>query len=270
MITEMITGNTKIFGVIADPIDHVRAPMVFNPVFADRGIDAVLVPFHITPDALELSIRGLAAMPNCGGVCVTIPHKLPMAELCDDLGLAAEITGAVNAVRFENGRLIGDNFDGQGFVQGLYGEGHDLKDANVLMIGAGGAARAIAVALAGQPIQRLTIANRTLANAEAIASIISHHFPDVKVEAVRADDLDPLIGHQQVIINTTSLGLNDGDALPCSLDHVDERVIIADIIMVPEKTAWMLLAEKKGLNTHLGKHMLDYQRDLIGNFIGAL
>ena len=266
----MITGKTKIFGVIADPIDHVRAPMVFNPVFEARGIDAVLVPIHITADTLEPSIKGLAAMPNMGGVCVTIPHKLPMAALCDDLGLAAQITGAVNAVRFDQGRLIGDNFDGEGFVQGLYGEGHDLKNAEVLMIGAGGAARAIAVALAKQQIASLTIANRTLANAEAIAGIIKTHFPDANVNAIAADAIDEVIESQNVIINTTSLGLHQGDDMPCALDKVAENVIIADIIMVPEKTAWLLMAEEKGIKTHLGKHMLDYQRDLIGEFIGAL
>ena len=257
----MITGKTKIFGVIADPIDHVRAPMVFNPVFEARGIDAVLVPIHITADTLEPSIKGLAAMPNMGGVCVTIPHKLPMAALCDDLSLAAQITGAVNAVRFDQGRLIGDNFDGEGFVQGLYGEGHDLKNAEVLMIG---------VALAKQPIASLTIANRTLANAEAIAGIIKTHFPDANVNAIAADAIDEVIESQNVIINTTSLGLHQGDNMPCALDKVAENAIVADIIMVPEKTAWLLMAEEKGLKTHLGKHMLDYQRDLIGEFIGAL
>ena len=114
---EMITGKTKIFGVIADPIDHVRAPMVFNPVFEARGIDAVLVPIHITAETLEPSIRGLAAMPNMGGVCVTIPHKLRWRLYT--MSGSAQVTGAVNAVRFEQGRLIGDNFDGEGFVQGL-------------------------------------------------------------------------------------------------------------------------------------------------------
>ena len=266
----MITGKTKIFGVIADPIDHVRAPMVFNPVFEDRNIDAVMVPFHITPESLETTIRGLAAMPNIGGVCVTIPHKLPMAKLCDEVGLAAEITGAVNAARFQDGRIIGDNFDGEGFVQGLYGEGHDLTNADVLMIGAGGAARAIAVALAQQSIKSLTIANRTIANGEAIAAIINTHFPNLQVNAISTDNIDQVIKTKHLIINTTSLGLHDGDALPCSLDGINENAIVADIIMVPEKTTWIIKAEEIGLKIHLGKHMFDYQRDVIGHFIGAL
>ena len=265
-----ITGKTKVFGVIADPIDHVRAPMVFNAVFKDRSLDHVLVPFHIKPDALELSIRGIASMPNIGGVCVTIPHKLPLAALCDELSLAAEITGAVNVVKFDQGRLLGDNFDGEGFVSGLYGEGHDLKDKNVLMIGAGGAARAIAVALAKQPIKALTIANRTLANAENIAKIVSSHFPDAIINTIEMDGISKIASEQNIIVNTTSLGLHEGDQMPCALDDINPEAIIADIIMIPEKTAWMIDAENRGLKTHAGRHMLDYQRDLIGAFIGAL
>ena len=266
----MITGTTRLFGVIADPIDHVRAPMVFNPVFQDRNIDAVLVPLHIPSEHLETTIRGLSSMPNMGGVCVTIPHKLPMAKLCDDISLAAQITGAVNAVRFDQGRLIGENFDGAGFVSGLIGEGHDLAGAKVLMIGAGGAARAIAVALADQPIQQLTIANRTLANADAVASILRDHFPNLVIETIEMAQVENILPMQNIIVNTTSLGLKESDAMPCSLEDVDADVIIADIIMVPEKTAWLSAAEKKGLKTHPGKHMLDYQRDLIGRFLNIL
>lgn len=266
----MIKGPTKLFGVIADPIDHVRAPMVFNPVFAERGIDAVMVPLHITPDQLEVSIRGLAAMPNMGGICVTIPHKMTMAALCDELGLAAQLTGAVNAVRFQDGRLIGDNFDGEGFTAGLTGEGHSLDGKNVLMIGAGGAARAIAAALATQPVARLTIANRTLDKAQAIVEMLSPHHRGLELVAVAADDIETLKADQDILINTTSLGLHEGDDLPCALDGLKPDALVADIIMIPPVTAWMAAAEKKGLKTHAGKHMLDYQRDLIGGFIGAL
>lgn len=266
----MITGSTKVFGVIADPINHVRAPMVYNPVFKKRGIDAVLVPMHITEDNLEASIRGLAAMPNIGGVCVTIPHKMTMAKLCDELGLTAELTGAVNAVRFENGRIIGDNFDGRGFTAGLIGEGHGLDGKNILMIGAGGAARAIAAAIAEYDISGLTIANRTLEKAEEIVGILTPHNPQKTLSALAMDGLDQVISDHDIIINTTSLGLHDGDDLPCGLDQVKNDALIADIIMIPPVTAWMKEAEKKGLKTHAGKHMLDYQRDLMGEFFGAL
>ena len=170
----MITGKTKVFGVIADPIDHVRAPMVFNPVFEEQGIDAVLVPIHLKPEYLSAQMKALALMPNMGGVCVTIPFKMDVAALCDELGLAAQMTGAVNAVRFEDGRMIGDNFDGEGFTAGLIGEGYSLDGKSVLMIGAGGAARAIAAAVSAQPVKTLGIANRTSSKVEEIKAMINH------------------------------------------------------------------------------------------------
>ena len=265
----MITGKTKVFGVIADPIDHVRAPMVFNPVFEERGIDAVLVPIHLKPEHLETQMKALAHMPNMGGVCVTIPFKMDVANLCDELGLAAQMTGAVNAVKFEAGRMFGDNFDGEGFTAGLIGEGHQLEGKSVLMIGAGGAARAIAAATAAQPIKKLGIANRTASKAEEIKAMIAAHHQGVEIEVVAHENLDKAASDYDIIINTTSLGLHDGDALPCSLDHVSAHTVIADIIMIPEVTAWMAKAQEKGLTTHPGRHMLDYQRDLIGTFIGA-
>ncbi len=265
----MITGTTQIFGVIADPIDHVRAPMVFNPQFAERGIDAVLVPIHLKPSHLNDQMKALAHMPNMGGVCVTIPFKMDVAIICDELGLAAKMTGAVNAVRFENGRMIGDNFDGAGFTAGLKGEGHDVTGKSILMIGAGGAARAIAASLAAQPIKSLAIANRTAAKAEDIKSIILQHHPDADIAVIPHGTLDTAAGDYDIIINTTSQGLHDGDALPCALTHMRPDAIIADIIMIPEVTPWMAAAMEKGHRVHAGRHMLDYQRDLIGHFIGA-
>ena len=266
----MITGKTKVFGVIADPIDHVRAPMDFNPIFEEQGIDAVLVPIHLKPEHLSAQMKALALMPNMGGVCVTIPFKMDIAALCDELGLSAKMTGAVNAVRFEDGRMIGDNFDGEGFTAGMIGEGYSLDGKSVLMIGAGGAARAIAAAVSAQLVKTLGIANRTVSKAEEIKAMINTHRPVCHVDVVDHGGLDEAVADYDIIINTTSLGLHEGDAMPCSLDHVREDAVIADIIMIPEVTAWMAAAREKGLNIHAGRHMLDYQRDLIGTFIRAL
>ena len=172
-----ISGKTRIFGVIASPIDHVRAPMVFNPECAKCGIDAVLVPLHILPENLPETLKALAQMPNWGGVTVTIPHKMTAAGLCDELGATAEITGAVNVIRFEKGRMMGDNFDGKGFVAGLIGEGHEPKGADVLLLGAGGAGRAVALALAEARVGRLTIHNRDATKAEALVALLSAKSP---------------------------------------------------------------------------------------------
>jgi len=262
-----ITGTTRVYGVIADPISHVRAPMVFNPYFGEKGIDAVLVPLHIPAASLEETIRGLAAMPNMGGVCVTIPHKMALAELCDELGLAARITGAVNAVRFDKGRLIGDNFDGAGFVAGCLGEGIALAGRKVLMLGAGGAARAIAGALADHGIGHLAIANRSLDKAEDLAGLLGEYYPSLATTAMKLEAAGPDLNGMDMVINTTSLGLHKDDKLPCALDSAGPQTVIADIIMIPPLTHWMDEARKKGLKIHAGRHMLDYQRDLISAFL---
>ena len=262
-----ITGTTRIFGVIADPVSHVRAPMVFNPYFLEKGTDAVLIPMHIPEAELEATIRGLAGMPNMGGVCVTIPHKMALAGLCDELGMAARITGAVNAVRFDQGRLIGDNFDGAGFVAGCKGEGIILEGRKILMLGAGGAARAIATALAGSNVSQLTVANRSIEKAEALVHLIREYFPDLATDFIKLEADGPDLSGVDMVINTTSLGLHADDPLPCALNSAGPETIIADIIMIPPVTRWMELARSLGLNTHAGRHMLDYQRDLIFDFL---
>ena len=262
-----VTGTTRFFGTIAHPADHVRAPMVFNPIFAERGLDHVMVPIDAPPGSLVEIVAALRAIPNFGGMAVTIPHKMEIAALCDTLGLAARLTGAVNAVRFDaNGSMYGDNFDGQGFVAGLHHQGHDPAGKDVLIMGAGGAARAIALALCEAGVGRLRISNRTSQKADEIVTALK--------EIGQHSQAETAVDHDgagvDMIVNTTSLGLHDGDRLPIALDAVDPETLIAEIIMVPERTAWLADAEARGLATHYGRHMLDCQIELIGNFIGAL
>ena len=262
-----VTGTTRFFGTIAHPADHVRAPMVFNPIFAERGLDHVMVPIDAPPEALARVVAALRAIPTFGGMAVTIPHKMEIAGLCDTLGPEARLTGAVNAVRFDaDGSMHGDNFDGAGFVAGLRHNGHDPSGKDVLMVGAGGAARAIALALCEAGVGRLRISNRTPQKADDIVAALADLAGHRQAETAA--------GHNgagvDMIVNTTSLGLHDGDALPIALDAVDPDTLIAEIIMVPERTDWLADAEARGLATHYGRHMLDYQVDLIGGFIGAL
>lgn len=262
-----VTGTTRFFGTIAHPADHVRAPMVFNPIFAERGLDHVMVPIDAPPGSLVEIVAALRAIPNFGGMAVTIPHKMEIAALCDTLGLAARLTGAVNAVRFNaDGSMHGDNFDGQGFVAGLHHQGHDPAGKDVLIMGAGGAARAIALALCEAGVGRLRISNRTSQKADEIVTALK--------EIGQHSQAETAVDHDgagvDMIVNTTSLGLHDGDRLPIALDAVDPETLIAEIIMVPERTAWLADAEARGLATHYGRHMLDCQIELIGNFIGAL
>ncbi len=262
-----VTGTTRIFGTIANPADHVRAPMVFNPLFAERGLDHVMVPITAAPENLAAVIDGLRGIRNFAGMAVTIPHKMELAAMCDTLGPTAQLTGAVNAVRFDpDGTLHGDNFDGAGFVAGLRLNGHDPTGMKVLMVGAGGAARAIALALCEAGIDELLISNRTPEKATAIAGELAELGGHRQARGVASHDG----GGVDMIVNTTSLGLHEGDAVPLPLETVDSGVLVAEIIMIPERTAWLADAEGRGLKTHYGHHMLDCQVELIGGFIGAL
>ncbi len=264
-----VEGKTRVFGVIAHPADHVRAPMVFNPHFAATGLPHVMVPIDAPPNRLEAIVAGLRAMPNFGGLAVTIPHKMALADLCDTLGTAAELTGAVNAVRFDpDGSMHGDNFDGAGFVAGCHGNGFDVRDRNILLIGAGGAARAIAVALCEAGITKLNIANRNLSKAQKLVQLLGQKTGFDGATAVALADCDG--SDADMIINSTSLGLKEGDPLPLPLDNLSEDTVIADIIMVPAQTKLLIAAKAAGLKVHYGRHMLDYQMELIGKFIGAL
>ena len=264
-----VEGATRVFGVIAHPVEHVRAPMVFNPRFAAAGLPHVMVPINAPPEKLETVIKALCAMPNFGGLAVTVPHKMPLAELCDSLGPAALLTGAVNAVRFDDdGTIHGDNFDGAGFVAGVIGNGYGVAHKAILLIGAGGAARAIAAALVDAKIGKLTIANRSLGKAEELANLLASKTGFTNIYATALADC--VGGDADMIINSTSLGLKPDDALPLALDAVRPDTVIADIIMVPAETEWLVAAQKAGLRVHYGRHMLDYQIDLIGKFIRAL
>ena len=263
-----VDGNSRLFGVIAHPVTHVRAPMVFNPRFAAAGTGHIMVPIDAPPEMLKTIVQGLQSIPNFGGLAVTIPHKMAMAELCDHLGTAARLTRAVNAVRFDpDGQLYGDNFDGAGFVAGCRGNGFEISGKNILLLGAGGAARAIAAALCEAGVGHLTIANRNLDKARDLVDLL---VKELGFTAVSAQPLAQTDGADvDMIINSTSLGLHADDALPLALDHVSKHTVIADIIMVPADTKWLQDAVSRGLPIHYGRHMLDYQIDLIGRFIAA-
>ena len=263
-----VDGNSRVFGVIAHPVSHVRAPMVFNPRFTAADLGHIMVPIDAPPERLKIIVQGLQNIPNFGGLAVTIPHKLAMAELCNHLGTAARLTGAVNAVRFgPDGQLYGDNFDGAGFVAGCRGNGFEVSGKNILMLGAGGAARAIAATLCEAGVRNLTIANRNVDKARDLADLL---IKEVGFAAVSAQSLVQTDGADvDMIINSTSLGLHADDALPLALDHVSKQTVIADIIMVPADTKWLQDAVSRGLPIHYGRHMLDYQIDLIGRFIAA-
>lgn len=250
----MITGHTKTLAILADPVTHVRTPQALNARFEAEGVDAVLVPLEVPPEALEPMLKGLAGARNFAGAVVTVPHKTAVPALCDALSARAAAAQSVNVIRRRSdGSLYGDILDGEGFARGLEQAGVTLFGKRVFLAGAGGAASAIAFALAERGISALTVANRSVAKAEALIARLAAHFPDVDFAAAT----DPA-GHD-IAINGTSLGLKPEDALPFDPDTLDPGTLVAEVIMQPEITPLLHAAEARGLMIHPGHHMLEAQ-----------
>lgn len=260
---EPISGATRIVGVVADPVAHVQTPQALNRLFAERGAAIVAVPMHVPADGLKIFLDGLRGLRNLDGLVITVPHKVSAAALCDDIAEDAHLAGAVNVLRrTPEGRFQGALFDGRGFVAGLVGQGLDPKGRDALLVGAGGAASAIAVSLAGAGVRRLTIANRSHEKAAALAERLAVAFPDVTVQAGPADPA----GHD-LIVNGTSLGLKAGDPLPLDPAGLTDGMTVAEVIMHPARTPLLEAAEARGCRIHLGRHMLDAQLSQIAQFV---
>lgn len=251
----MITGQTKIYAVIGDPISQVRTPEVINQLFTQNGTDAVLVPIHVAPENLAAVLNSFRAMKNLGGFVATVPHKRAVAALCDELGDAGRAIGAVNAVRRnEDGRFVGNMYDGAGFVTGLRVQGHDPAGHRALLVGAGGAAAAIAFALVEAGVTSLTIANRTPSKAEEIVARVTKHFPNRPIGVGAADPTG-----YDLVINATSLGMKASDPLPLDTSLLLPGMTVAEVIMKPETTPLLAAAKARGCAVHYGRHMLDEQ-----------
>ena len=263
-----ITGHTRLFGILADPIAHVKTPQVMAEVFARHGVDGVLVPMHVAPDGLRQALDGLRMMRNFGGFIATVPHKPAMLGLCDAVEGDAARIGAVNCVRRDDdGRMIGAMLDGIGFVAGLRQAGIDPGGARVLLAGAGGAASAIAFALAEAGAGALTILNRTAAKAEDLAARVAQAYPSCAAEG-RGDAAD--VGGYDIVVNATSRGLRAGDPLPLPVEALHAGQVVAEAIMDPEETPLLAAAAARGARCHPGLPMLRCQIELMARHMGAI
>jgi shikimate dehydrogenase len=199
-----VTGATRILGVIADPVSQARTPGMANALLEQRGLfgQFVLVPMHVQAEAFPSFLQGLRAFGNFTGAIVSMPHKTVAARLVDELTPEATLVGAVNVLRRNgDGRLSGTILDGEGFVAGLTASAHSVAGARVLLVGAGGAASAIAFALAKHGCSLLSIVNRTGSKSLLLAQRVSEAFPTVKVSTT-----DPPQAEYDIAVNATSLG----------------------------------------------------------------
>jgi shikimate dehydrogenase len=261
----MISGHTKLFGIIGDPITQIKTPELINPLFKELGREIVAVPFHVTADTLESVWDGLRRIENVVGFGVTVPHKQTVVRLCDRLEPVATRVGAVNCVRREsNGAMVGALFDGIGFVEGLRAQGHGIAGCRVLILGAGGAAAAIAFALAEAGAKRLTIANRTASRAQALAERVNGYLGQ-SIAIVGA----PRPNGHDIIINATALGLQPNDPLPIDPELLGPGTLVAEVIAQPAVTALLAAAKRRGCSVQAGHHMLQQQIALIANYVNS-
>ncbi|OCA92484.1 shikimate dehydrogenase [Pseudobacillus wudalianchiensis] len=247
----------KLFGVIGDPIAHSMSPAMHNDAFVQLGIEGYYHPFHVKPEDLPAAVQGMKAI-GVQGFNVTIPHKSAIIPLLDQVDPLAKAIGAVNTVVRENGGWTGYNTDGVGFVRGLreaYGE--PLTEKRVLLIGAGGAARAIYYTLASEGVSRIDIANRTAEKAANLAE--SCPYPvvgSVKTTTKAAEQLE----EYDVIIQTTSIGMSPLiEASPISVEKIKAGTFVSDIIYNPLETQLLQEAKKRGARTQNGLKMFVYQ-----------
>ena len=250
-----ISGTTRLYVVLGDPVTQVQSPALMNPLFARLGIDAVLVPVHVRPEHLERVVGALRCIGNVDGIFVTVPHKAAVAALADSRSPTVEIAGSANALRREaDGTWYAENFDGLGFVAGLVAAGHDPRNKRVALVGAGGAGSAIAAALLAAGAQRFAVCDPDTAKLAGLRSRLDAHWPGRTVTSAEPD----LTG-AQIVVNATPLGLRPDDSLPLRPDLLPRGVVVADIIMHPRETRLLREAEALGHSVHYGIHMLEGQ-----------
>lgn len=259
-----IKGSTRLYGLVGHRLAAAKSPQLLNPVFMDQGEDAVCIPFEVTPDGLCNFVIGARALNNLAGLLVTMPHKQSMLALVDELHPTARQVGAINVVRCESdGRWVGAVFDGLGCVLGMQQEGHEPAGKSVLLVGAGGAGRAIAFAVAGAGARSLTVCDADEQRARSLAESVAAETGC----ATRVGPPDPR-GHH-IVINATPLGMGAHDPLPVDPERLEPDMLVVDIINSPHSTPLCRAAREKGCSTQDGGHLHRGQARLVLRFLGV-
>jgi shikimate dehydrogenase len=256
-----VSGKTKVCALIGDPVEHSVSPAMHNAAFAGLGLDFIYVPFRVRPERLAAAVAGLRALA-VAGFNVTIPHKVAVVPLLDSLDPLAEKIGAVNTVVQDDGQLRGYNTDAAGFLRAALEGGIKLEGSRIVVLGAGGASRAISYALAERGAD-LTILNRRqeLDWAENIAGLIGRELGrPVRVLELRRDLLAGALAGADVLVNATSVGMSpNGDASPVPPGLLRQDLTVFDVVYNPIETRLLKEAAAAGARTVSGIDMLAWQ-----------
>ncbi|MHB8995811.1 MAG: shikimate dehydrogenase [Armatimonadota bacterium] len=257
-----LNGETRVAGVIGWPVRHSLSPPMHNAAFAALGLNWVYVPFAVEPERIAGAVEAIRAL-DLVGLNVTIPHKLAVLPHLDEISDTARVLGAVNTIVNAEGRLVGHNTDGAGFLRSLREIGGEVAGKRVALIGAGGSSRAVALAVCQAGATRLTIINRTVAKAEALVEMVAAALPDAKAEAVALEgpEAEGAVRDAQVLIDSTAVGMYPHHevepVVPAGWLHREQT--ICDLTYNPRRTVLLQAAEAAGAGTLDGTGMLVHQ-----------
>ncbi len=247
----ILSGHARVAGIAGWPVTYSRSPRLHGFWLQRYAIDGIYVPLPIRDENFTVAIHGLLAA-GFAGANVTIPHKRAAFEVCDVVDDSARRAGAVNTLVFQDGRITGSNTDGYGFIANLRAHGVDPAAGSALVLGAGGAARAVAASLQAEGIA-VTITNRTRARADALAGDL----PGLRV--IDWDARSDVLADQALVVNTTSLGMAGHAPLELDLTRASSATAVADIVYLPLETKLLTEAKARGLRTVEGLGMLLHQ-----------
>lgn len=255
------TGDTQVFGIFGYPVRHTLSPQMQQAAFKTHKIHAAYLPFEVHPDQLKKAVASIVPL-GIKGVNITIPHKEKVIPFLDEIDPEAEKVGAVNTIKNNAGRLIGYNTDGRGYVASLREAGVDPTEKAVILLGAGGAAKGVAIALINAGVRELIIHARRAEAGAALAAHLKSVSGYAKLSAEPSDaaqDTAVKTARPVLLINTTPLGMKPGDALPFPASHIKADWVVSDLIYRPFETPLLAAAKKIGAETVPGLGMLLHQ-----------
>jgi len=260
----MLRGTTTLIAHIGYPTHTFKSPMIYNPYFEANGIDAAVVPMGVKAEDYESAFRAIFRFTNVRGALITMPHKVTTMALVDEIAPAAEIAGACNAVLLRpDGTLLGDMFDGAGFVRGVQRKGVALGGKRALVVGCGGVGSAIAASLAAAQIGTLALFDVNATAATALAGRLLKHYPALTVTTGSRDPAG-----FDLVVNATPMGMNEGDELPVDVSRLAASTFVGEVVMKQEKTAFLAAAEARGCRVQVGTDMLFEQIPAYLEFFG--
>lgn len=252
-----ISGHTKVACLIGHPVSHSFSPYIHNFLAEEYGVDFKYTCFDVEPSKVKEALEGIKALGIIGSN-VTIPHKIEVMPYLDEIDKNAAIIGAVNTIQNKEGKLIGYNTDGKGFVHSVLNEGHTLEGKHVMVLGAGGASRAVVVELAAHGVGKITICNNTLEKAEGLAAQVKENFPNVEMATMPLTVGSKELAGVEVLINTTPLGMSSRKDLSPIGDEVvpPTDLVVCDIVYTPHDTKLLKWAMQHDLKVVHGIGML--------------